>query len=141
MKVLPGSLSATSVSTSSNCAFAPSASLRSLSAFRHLAEALNWRWLSMRNARHQGSANHQVREAGFIAGLIKVACLLLLIANCQFSFGQATNFGSVNVGSTAALTVTATFQQAGTLGTISVLTRGATGLDFTATTPLQGHAL
>jgi len=60
------------------------------------------------------------------------ASLLILIANCQFLLGQTgTNLGSVNIGSSATVTVTAVFQQAGTLGTIAVLTKGATGLDFT----------
>jgi hypothetical protein len=42
-----------------------------------------------------------------------------------------TNFGSVNIGSSAASTVTLTVQSAGTLGSISVVTQGAAGLDFT----------
>src|SRR5271156_5983817 len=45
---------------------------------------------------------------------------------------QAANFGPVNVGSTSptAISVTLTFGTAGTLGSISVVTQGATGLDF-----------
>ena len=43
------------------------------------------------------------------------------------------NFGSVNVGSSTTATVTVTFHliSAGTLESISVLTQGATGQDFT----------
>ena len=43
------------------------------------------------------------------------------------------NFGSVNVGSTSAsaMPLTFTFDTAGTLGSTTVLTQGATGLDFT----------
>jgi len=46
---------------------------------------------------------------------------------------QAGNFGSVNVGSTSAtpISVTLTFGTAQTLGSISVVTQGATGLDYT----------
>jgi sugar lactone lactonase YvrE len=42
------------------------------------------------------------------------------------------NFGSVNVGSTSSTPISAifTFDTAGTLGSIAVLTQGATGLDF-----------
>jgi streptogramin lyase len=43
----------------------------------------------------------------------------------------ATNFGSVNVASTSPQTVTYTFTTAVTLGSVSVLTEGASGLDFT----------
>ena len=46
----------------------------------------------------------------------------------------ATNFGAINIGSTGSPTsVTLTFNTAATLGSISVLTRGATGLDFADT--------
>ena len=45
--------------------------------------------------------------------------------------GTPVNFGSVNVGSSTTATVTVTFQSAGTLGSISVLTQGATAQDFT----------
>src|ERR1700728_657016 len=46
---------------------------------------------------------------------------------------QAGNFGSVNVGSTSAapISITLTFETAETLGSIAVVTQGATGLDFT----------
>jgi sugar lactone lactonase YvrE len=45
---------------------------------------------------------------------------------------QVVNFGSVNVGSTSStpISVTLTFGTAETLGSISVVTQGATGLDF-----------
>ena len=42
-----------------------------------------------------------------------------------------TNFGSVNIGASAESTVTLTLPGAATLGSISVVTQGATGLDFT----------
>jgi len=45
--------------------------------------------------------------------------------------GTAVSFGSVNVGSSTTATVTVAFLSAGTLGSISVLTQGATGQDFT----------
>jgi DNA-binding beta-propeller fold protein YncE len=44
---------------------------------------------------------------------------------------SAVNFGSVNIGSTGApVAVTLTFSAAATLGGVSVLTQGASGLDF-----------
>ena len=43
-----------------------------------------------------------------------------------------TNLGSVNLGSSATATVTVTFSAGGTLSKIDVVTRGASGLDFTA---------
>jgi sugar lactone lactonase YvrE len=45
--------------------------------------------------------------------------------------GAQTNFGSVNIGSNAASAATLTIQNAATLGSISVVTQGATGQDFT----------
>ena len=45
--------------------------------------------------------------------------------------GAQTNFGNVNVGATAATTVTLTIPAAATLGSIAVLTQGAAGMDFT----------
>lgn len=45
--------------------------------------------------------------------------------------GPPVNFGSVNVGGSTTATVKVTFLSAGTLGSISVLTQGATGQDFT----------
>ena len=45
--------------------------------------------------------------------------------------GAQTNFGAVNVGASAASTVTVTIPAAATLGSIAVLTQGAAGLDFT----------
>jgi sugar lactone lactonase YvrE len=52
-----------------------------------------------------------------------------LVLKETFSGG---NFGSVNVGSTSSTPISAifTFDTAGTLGSIAVLTQGATGLDF-----------
>src|ERR1700683_4821941 len=58
---------------------------------------------------------------------IAVACLPIASATA----GAQTNFGSVNIGSSAASTVTLTIPSAVTLGSISVVTQGATGLDFT----------
>ncbi len=45
--------------------------------------------------------------------------------------GAQTNFGSVNVGANTTATVTVTIPAAATLGSIAVVTQGATGLDFT----------
>jgi NHL repeat len=45
--------------------------------------------------------------------------------------GAQTNFGSVNVGDNATSAVTLTIPSAVTLGSISVVTQGAPGLDFT----------
>ncbi|MGB3631395.1 MAG: hypothetical protein WBA18_17955, partial [Terracidiphilus sp.] len=44
--------------------------------------------------------------------------------------GAQTNFGSVNVGASATATATLTIPAAATLGSISVVSQGATGLDF-----------
>lgn len=44
--------------------------------------------------------------------------------------GAQTNFGSVNVGASATATATLTIAAAATLGSISVVSQGATGLDF-----------
>ena len=60
----------------------------------------------------------------------RAACLLGLAALPAIGLGQ-TNFGSVNVGSSATAAVTVTLQSAGTLGSIAVLTKGAPNLDFT----------
>jgi sugar lactone lactonase YvrE len=42
-----------------------------------------------------------------------------------------TNFGSINVGASATATATLTIPEAATLGSVSVVSQGATGLDFT----------
>jgi len=52
------------------------------------------------------------------------AALAGLSANAQ------TNFGSVNIGASSSATVTLTIPAAATLGSISVVSQGATGLDF-----------
>ena len=61
--------------------------------------------------------------------LLAIACAALaaLSANAQ------TNFGSVNIGATSSATVTLTIPAAATLGNISVVSQGATGLDFVNT--------
>ncbi|MGO8933953.1 MAG: choice-of-anchor D domain-containing protein [Terracidiphilus sp.] len=45
--------------------------------------------------------------------------------------GAQTNFGAVNVGASATASVTVTIPAAATLGSVAVVTQGATGLDFT----------
>ncbi|MGB8029464.1 MAG: choice-of-anchor D domain-containing protein [Terracidiphilus sp.] len=45
--------------------------------------------------------------------------------------GAQTNFGAINVGSSATAMVTVTLPAPATLGSIAVLTQGAAGLDFT----------
>jgi hypothetical protein len=50
----------------------------------------------------------------------------------------AVSFGSVNVGSTASSTVTFTFSASTTIARASVVTQGATGLDFQAGTQAVG---
>jgi streptogramin lyase len=58
-----------------------------------------------------------------------VASLLLVSAVAQ---GQATDFGSEAVGSTSSATaVTVTLATSATLGSISVVTQGTSGLDYT----------
>lgn len=62
--------------------------------------------------------------------LARLAALLLLCAAAA-SAGAQTNFGRVNVGSSAQSTVTMTLPQADSLGSIAVVTQGAAGMDFT----------
>lgn len=66
--------------------------------------------------------------------LLRVSAVLVM-ALCSGSLGAwggtPVNFGSVNVGGSTTATVTVTFQSAGTLGSITVLTQGATAQDFT----------
>jgi len=56
--------------------------------------------------------------------------LLTALAISAIAAAAQTNFGSVNVGASATSTVTLTVANAVTLGGVSVLTQGATGLDF-----------
>jgi hypothetical protein len=58
--------------------------------------------------------------------LLAVTCAALagLPANAQ------TNFGSVNIGASSSATITLTIPAAAALGSISVVSQGATGLDF-----------
>ena len=60
--------------------------------------------------------------------------LALMLGGAWFDvLAQAGNFGTVNVGKTSAtpISITLSFDAAQTLGSIAVLTQGATGLDFT----------
>ncbi len=61
--------------------------------------------------------------------LIFLAIALPPIASA--TAGAQTNFDSVNIGSSATSAVTLTLPSAVTLGSISIVTQGATGLDFT----------
>ena len=54
-----------------------------------------------------------------------------LLALAVATAGAQTNFGPVNVGASAAANVTVTIPAAATVGSIAVVTQGATGLDFT----------
>ena len=73
-----------------------------------------------------------LRTRQFFPALFSVLALMLGGAWVGVH-AQAGNFGSVNVGSTSAtpISVTLTFGTAQTLGSISVVTQGATGLDYT----------
>ena len=53
------------------------------------------------------------------------------LAIAAVTAGAQTNFGAVNVGASASATVTMTIPAAATIGSIAVVTQGATGLDFT----------
>jgi sugar lactone lactonase YvrE len=54
-----------------------------------------------------------------------------LLALAVATAGAQTNFGAVNVGASATSTVTVTIPAAATVGSITVVTQGAIGLDFT----------
>jgi sugar lactone lactonase YvrE len=84
-----------------------------------------------------------VRAAAFplvFRNLWKRTCLPVLCGVLALMLGgawigvhaQAVNFGTVNVGSTSAtpISITFTFGTAETLGSTTVVTQGATGLDF-----------
>jgi hypothetical protein len=63
-----------------------------------------------------------------------VSSLLFVHAAAQAQLGNqylATNLGSVNLGASTTAPVTLTFPADGTISSISVVTQGATGLDFT----------
>jgi len=66
--------------------------------------------------------------AKFSRSLLAAAGVMFL---APLAYGQATNLGSEAIGSTTSATaVTVTLTASETLGTINVLTQGATGLDF-----------
>jgi sugar lactone lactonase YvrE len=66
--------------------------------------------------------------AKFNRSFLAAAGVVLL---APLAYGQATNLGSEPIGSTSTATaVTVTFTASATLGTINVLTQGASGLDF-----------
>ncbi len=70
--------------------------------------------------------------SAYVALLIVMLCAITSSAQtAHFSGPQGVNLGSVNVGATGTPTaLTFTFDTAGTLGSTSVLTQGAPGLDF-----------
>lgn len=68
------------------------------------------------------------KSSRLFPALAGIAPLFLLGA---FAHAQATNFGSEAIGTTTSATsVTVTFTASATLNSVSVLTQGATGLDF-----------
>ena len=71
-------------------------------------------------------AAHALRR--FVSGFVAVAALLLA---GQCAQAQSV-FGNSNVGASVTQTVTVTASAAGTVSKVEVLTRGASGLDFTA---------
>jgi sugar lactone lactonase YvrE len=75
------------------------------------------------------TSNMKYRSLSFFAG-----CMLFAIVaqpSQAQSLSSPTSFGSVNVGSTSSVqTLTFTFGASETLGAVSVVTQGATGLDF-----------
>jgi streptogramin lyase len=79
----------------------------------------------------KASATFRVKPVRLFVILACVCQILALnaVANAQTAL-VATNFGSVNVLSTSSQTVTYTFSGAVTLGNVSVLTGGASGLDY-----------
>ena len=73
-----------------------------------------------------------VSRALFIHHIVRSLCVALLLPWLFVGLqAQTANFGSVNVGGSTTTPVNVTILSAGTLGSISVLTQGATGLDFT----------
>ncbi len=62
---------------------------------------------------------------------LPVLLFALSLTIASLAADAQTNFGSVAVGSSAASSVTVTIPSAVTLGSISVLTQGTAGLDFT----------
>jgi hypothetical protein len=67
-----------------------------------------------------------------VAGLIAVT--LLSFDSICLSARAQTNFGSVNIGSNATVTVTVPIAVGGTLSSIAVLTKGVANQDFNAST-------
>jgi sugar lactone lactonase YvrE len=61
----------------------------------------------------------------------RMAFAVAALALAAATAGAQTNFGAVNVGASATATVTVTIPAAATVGSIAVVTQGATGLDFT----------
>ena len=73
-------------------------------------------------------------EASFFADRFlqrRIALAAAGLALAAVTAGAQTNFGAVNLGASATATVTVTIPAAATLGSIAVVTQGATGLDFT----------
>jgi hypothetical protein len=80
-----------------------------------------------------------IASRSFQRSLAVFGCVLALALNAPVLGAQATapalSLGSVNVGGNATGTVTFTFSAQTTVSSISVVTKGATGLDFQPGTP------
>src|ERR1700733_10746261 len=65
--------------------------------------------------------------------LIVAASVFAALAVSLFAHGQSVNLGTVTLGtSSSATAIPLTFNTAATLGTVSIVTQGASGLDFVA---------
>jgi sugar lactone lactonase YvrE len=65
------------------------------------------------------------------ASSLQIALAAVALAMASATAAAQTNFGSVNLGASASSSVTLTIPSATTLGSVAVVTQGATALDFT----------
>ena len=81
-----------------------------------------------------------------IQPFLYIVSAVTLLGVGQITCAQVTNpagynFGTVNLGSSASTTVTFAFTSSVTVGSVTVVTQGATGQDFQATSPNSGTTL